>query len=46
MLSSANDLQIIETWLAGRASPHTRACYRRDAARLLADIGKPLSRIG
>jgi site-specific recombinase XerD len=44
MLSS-RDSHIIELWLQRQASPHTRGCYRRDAARLLAHVSKPLSRI-
>jgi site-specific recombinase XerD len=42
---SSHDSHIIELWLESQASPHTRGCYRRDAARLLAHVSKPLSRI-
>jgi site-specific recombinase XerD len=44
MLSS-RDSHIIELWLQRQASPHTRGCYRRDAARLLAQVPKPLNRL-
>src|ERR1035437_1937372 len=44
MLSS-RDSHIIELWLQRQASPHTRGCYRRDAARLLAHVSKTLSRL-
>ena len=39
------DQQIIETWVARHESIHTRGNYRRQAARLLAHVGKPLGRI-
>jgi integrase/recombinase XerD len=42
---SSRDSHIIELWLERQASPHTRGCYRRDAARLLANVAKPLSRL-
>src|SRR3984957_14598602 len=42
---SSRDSRIIELWLERQASPHTRGCYRRDAARLLAHAPKPLSRL-
>jgi integrase/recombinase XerD len=42
---SSRDSHIIELWLQRQASPHTRGCYRRDAARLLAHLAKPLSRL-
>ena len=42
---SSRDSHIIELWLQRQASPHTRGCYRRDAARLLAHVPKPLSRL-
>jgi len=35
---SSRDSHIIELWLQRQASPHTRGCYRRDTARLLAHI--------
>jgi integrase/recombinase XerD len=44
MLSS-RDSHIIEIWLARQASPHTRGCYRRDAARLFDHVPKPLNRL-
>ena len=44
MLSS-RDSEIIELWLERQASPHTRGCYRRDVARLLASVAKPLNQI-
>src|SRR5262245_10513738 len=45
MLSSP-DRKIIELWLARQASPHTRACYRRDADRAIQKLRKPLKQIG
>jgi integrase/recombinase XerD len=42
---SSRDSEIIELWLERQASPHTRGCYRRDSARLLAHVRKPLNRI-
>jgi Phage integrase, N-terminal SAM-like domain len=42
---SARDCRIIELWLQRQASPHTRGCYRRDAARLRDHAPKPLSRL-
>jgi integrase/recombinase XerD len=45
MLSSP-DSEIIELWLARQASPHTRACYRRDADRLIYKLCKPLKETG
>jgi site-specific recombinase XerD len=42
---SSRDSHIIELWLQRQASPHTRGCYGRDAARLLAHVPKPLSRL-
>jgi hypothetical protein len=39
------DEEIVELWLQSQASPHTQSCYRRDAARLLAHVDKPLSLI-
>jgi hypothetical protein len=44
MLSS-RDTHIIELWLEKQASPHTRGCYRRDAAKRLSHVSKPLSRL-
>lgn len=41
-MTFSSDSQIVELWLQARANPHTRDCYRRDAARLLAHTGKPL----
>jgi site-specific recombinase XerD len=40
-----SDAQIIDLWLGSHPSPHTQGCYRRDSARLLAQVEKPLSRI-
>ena len=45
MLSSS-DSTTLTLWLNSQASSHTRSCYRRDADRLLAHVGKPLSDIG
>src|SRR5262245_10567605 len=45
MLSSP-DRKIIELWLARQASPHTRACYRRDADCVIEELRKPLKQIG
>ena len=42
---SAKESMILKQWLASQASPHTRSCYQRDADRLLAHVGKPLSRV-
>jgi site-specific recombinase XerD len=42
---SSRDSHIIELWLQRQASPHTLGCYRRDTARLLAHVSKPLSRL-
>lgn len=44
-MSSSRDSHIIELWLQSQGSLHTRRCYRRDAARLLAHVAKPLSRL-
>ena len=44
-MTSSRDSHIIELWLARQGSPHTRGCYRRDAARLLAHVSKPLNRL-
>jgi len=40
------DSMTLTLWLNCQTSPHTRSCYRRDADRLLAHVGKPLSDIG
>jgi integrase/recombinase XerD len=40
-----SDLQIVDLWLQSQASPHTQGCYRRDSARLLAHVRKPLARM-
>jgi site-specific recombinase XerD len=45
MLSSS-DSTTLTLWLNSQASPHTRSCYRRDADRLVAHVGKPLNAIG
>ena len=45
MLSSS-DSTTLDLWLNSQTSPHTRSCYRRDADRLLAHVGKPLNAIG
>src|SRR5580693_8290435 len=42
---SAKESIILKEWLTSQASPHTRSCYERDANRLLAHVGKPLSRV-
>jgi integrase/recombinase XerD len=42
---SSRDSHIIELWLQRQASPHTRGCYRRDAAKLLDHVPKPLNRL-
>jgi integrase/recombinase XerD len=42
---SSRDAHIIELWLQRQASPHTRGCCRRDAAKLLAHVAKPLNRL-
>src|SRR5215472_608705 len=39
------DQQIIDLWVQSQASPHTQSCYRRDAARLQAQVNKPLTKI-
>jgi hypothetical protein len=36
---------ILKQWIASQRSPHTRSCYQRDADRMLAHVGKPLSRV-
>lgn len=47
MLSSTPcDSTTLTLWLNRQTSPHTRSCYRRDADRLLAHVGKPLGDIG
>ncbi|HYW48246.1 MAG TPA: tyrosine-type recombinase/integrase [Bryobacteraceae bacterium] len=43
---SSRDANIRRLWLDRQASPQTRACYERDADRLLAHVQKPLDRIG
>src|SRR5438477_12587157 len=45
MLSSS-DSTTLTLWLNSQTSPHTRSCYRRDADRLVAHVGKPLKAIG
>jgi integrase/recombinase XerD len=45
MTTRSSDSQILKLWLESQVSPHTRGCYRRDAARLVAHVGKPLIRI-
>src|SRR5882672_5999650 len=45
MLSSSDSITLT-LWLNSQTSPHTRSCYRRDADRLVAHIGKPLNAIG
>src|SRR5215472_16662946 len=35
----------MELWLQSQASPHTQSCYRRDAARFRAHVGKRLTAI-
>jgi len=40
-----SDAKIVELWAQSQASPHTQACYRRDSARLVAYMRKPLARI-
>ena len=45
MLSSS-DSTALTLWLNSQTSPHARSCYRRDADRLLAHVGKPLNDIG
>jgi site-specific recombinase XerD len=42
---SSRDSHIIELWLERQVSPHTRGCYKRDAARLLAHVYKPLNHL-
>ena len=45
VMGSSRDSHIIELWLQRQASPHTRGCYGRDVARLLAHVPKPLNQI-
>src|SRR5713226_8472779 len=45
MTTRYNDAQILELWLDRQPSQHTRGCYQRDSARLLAHARKPLVRI-
>ena len=33
-MTFSRDSEIIELWLEGQGSPHTRNCYRRDVSRL------------
>jgi hypothetical protein len=44
-MTSSRDSHIIELWLQRQVNPHTRGCYRRDVARLLAHVPKPLNRL-
>ena len=43
MTTTCRDAKIISLWLDRQRSPHTRNCYRRDAERFLAYVGKPLN---
>lgn len=45
-MGTSENIRIIDLWLASWTNPHTRDCYRRDAARLLAHCCKPLDSIG
>src|SRR5262245_13008094 len=45
MTTRCSDSEIIALWLQYQASPHTQSCYRRDSARLLAHVGKSLTRV-
>ncbi len=45
MTTRSSDSHIIDLWVPRQASPHTRGCYRRDAARLFTHVRKPLSHI-
>lgn len=40
-----NDAHLIRLWLARSASPNTRRNYARQAARFLAQVGKPLGAV-
>src|ERR1039457_5390787 len=42
----SSDSAALTLWINSQTSPHTRSCYRRDAERLLAHVGKPLNDIG
>ena len=42
---SAGDAQLVELWLSLKSSSHTRRAYASDAARFLAFLQKPLSRV-
>src|ERR1022692_1358999 len=46
VMLSSSDSTALTLWLNSQTSPHTRSCYRRDAERLLAHVGKPLNDIG
>lgn len=37
------DRRLVETWVAGQASPRTRSSYRHQGGRLLERLGKPLA---
>ena len=43
---SPSDSMILKQWLNSQSNPHTRSCYKRDADRLMAHVGKPLAEIG
>jgi integrase/recombinase XerD len=43
--SSGGDAQVIALWLGRFDSPHTRRAYRRQAARFLAFVGRPLGAV-
>jgi integrase/recombinase XerD len=45
MTTRCRDSEIIDLWLQSQASTHTQSCYRRDVARLLAHVGKPLAKV-
>lgn len=46
-VSGANsDAQLVDVWIATKASPHTRSAYRSDASRFVAFLaGKPLGAV-
>ncbi|HUI78525.1 MAG TPA: tyrosine-type recombinase/integrase [Bryobacteraceae bacterium] len=41
----SQDSRLVELWLAGKSSPHTRRAYAADAALFLRFIDKPLCRV-
>jgi integrase/recombinase XerD len=41
----SQDSRLVELWLAGKSSPHTRRAYAADAALFLRFVAKPLYRV-